>query len=43
MLTHCLTCKKNTKNVNSKALKTKTTEQCYYQNMLYAVVKSPEL
>ena len=43
MLTHCLTCKKIQKNMNSKVLKTKTTEQCYYQNTLYVVVKSPEL
>ena len=43
MLTYCLKCKKDTENVDSKMLKTKTVEQCYYQNALYAVVKNQDL
>ena len=39
MLTYCLKRKKETENIDSKVLKTKMVEQCYYQNVLKVVVK----
>ena len=43
MLTYCLKCKQNTENVNSKVLKIKMVEQCYHQNILYAVIPNQDL
>ena len=43
MLTYCLKCKRNTGYVHSKILKLKMVDQCYYQNVLYAVVKNQDL
>ena len=40
-MTYCLKCHKNTENVDSRVLK--MVEQCYYQNMLYVVVKKQDL
>ena len=41
MLTYWLKCKKDTENLNSKELETKKmVEQCYNQNVLYAVAKN---
>ena len=39
MLNYCLKCKKDTENTNSKVIKQKMVEQCYYQNGLYVVIK----
>ena len=41
MSSYCLKCKKNTENINPKVSKTKNgkIKQCYYQNVLYVVVK----
>ena len=44
MLSYCLKCKKDAKHVDSKVLKLKMVERCYFQNMLYAVAaKGPLL
>ena len=43
MLLYCLKSKKNTKNVDSKVLKTKMVEQCYHQNVRYVARKSQDL
>ena len=38
MPSHCLKCRKNTKNINPIMVK-----QCYYQNVQYAIVKNQDL
>ena len=43
MMSICLNCKNNTKNLDSKVLKIKKVEQWYHQNVLYAVVESQDL
>ena len=43
MLTYCLKCKKNTKNIDSKMLEAKNGRLMLSQNMLYVVVKNQDL
>ena len=39
----CLKCKKNTESKNSRVSKTSNKKQCYYQNVLYVVLKNQDL
>ena len=43
MLTYCLKCKKDTKNVGPKVLKTKKGKKCYHQNVPCVAVKNKDL
>ena len=43
MLTYCLKCKKNTKNIDAKMMKTKNDRLVLYQNVLYGAVKNRNL
>ena len=43
MLTYYLKCKRNTESVDSNVKKLKLVEQCYYQNVLYKVMKNQDL
>ena len=40
MNTYCLSCKKDTKNIDSKVIKTKIIEKWCYQDVLFAIIKS---
>ena len=43
-ITYCLSCKKNTRNVNPKVVKTKNNRSMMcYQDVLFAIIKSPHL
>ena len=39
MLTYCLKCKKNIKNIDAKMMTAKMVDLCYHQNVLYVAVK----
>ena len=39
----CLKYRKKTENLNPKAAKTSNYKKCYYQNVLYVVVKNQDL
>ena len=41
MNTYCLSCKKDTKNINPKVIKTKNNRR--YQDVLFAIIKSLHL
>ena len=43
MLTYCLVCKENTKNIDAKMMKTKNSRLILLSNMLYAAVKNQNL
>ena len=43
MLTYCLKCKKNTKNIDAKMVKTKNGRFVLSSNVLYVVVKNQNL
>ena len=43
MNTYCLSCKKDMKNIDSKVIKTKNNRKCYYQDVLFAIIKSLHL
>ena len=46
MKSYCLTCRKNTENINHKHKEFQiqiTVEKRYYQNVKYAVVKNQDL
>ena len=43
MNSYCLKCRKNTENINPRVSKQVMVEQCYYQNVQYAVVKNQDL
>ena len=43
MLTYCLKCKKNTKNVDAKMMKTKNGRFMLSSNVLYVAVKRQNL
>ena len=40
MNTYCLSCKKDTKNIDSKVIKTKNNRKICYQDVLFAIIKS---
>ena len=43
MPSYCLKCRKNTKSINPKVLKTTNGKTMVYQNVLYAIVKNQNL
>ena len=43
MSSYCLNYKKNAENINRTISKTSNVKQCYYQNVLYVVVKTQDL
>ena len=43
MLSYCLKCNKNTENINPKFEEPVMVKQCYYQNVLYVVLKNQDL
>ena len=43
MNTYCLSCKRDTKNINPKVIKTKNNKKCCYQDVLFAIIKSLNL
>ena len=43
MLTYYLKCKNDTENVNSRVIKQKIVKQCYYQDVLHAIMKNHDL
>ena len=43
MNTYCLSCKKDTKNIDPKVIKTKLIEKSCYQDVLFAIIKSLHL
>ena len=43
MLTYCLGCKENIKNIDSKMVETKNGTLALYQNVLYVIVRSLDL
>ena len=38
MLSSCLKCRKNTESKNSKFSRSKTEEECFYQNLQRAII-----
>ena len=40
MNTYCLVCRKYTGNINPKVIKTKNNRKLYYQDVLFAIIKS---
>ena len=42
-ITYCLSCKKDTRNINPRIVKTKNNKQVMYQNVLFAMIKSLHL
>ena len=43
MNTYCLSCKKDTRNIDPKVIKTKTNRKMMYQDVLFAIIKSLHL
>ena len=43
MNTYCLSCKKDTRSINPKVIKTKIIEKCCDQDVLFAIIKSLDL
>ena len=43
MLSYCLKCEKNTENIDPRISKTRMVKQCYFDNVLYVIVKNQDL
>ena len=42
-ITYCLSCKKDTKNIDPRIVKTKNNKRAKLQNVLFAIIKSLHL